>query len=338
MSFNTEAFLKELGIEYTDRGGSDLWALCWQHEGDSDASLSIRREDCVGHCFGCGYTFNALSLAEEFLDFQNRFELLKFMALFSEENISEDMSYAQLCDDVFNRRNSEETSVVEITRPCVLRVPDNHTYVYGERGLRRDEIDKWGIGILEGDTEDYKWVDGWVYVPIYQKGVLVSYFLRSITNGKKLYKKGDRSKIIFGIDDTDPSRTIYLCEGIFDCIYLRRAGVDAVAILSNKILDAQYQILRNYEKIVLVPDNDSNLRGYELLYTARSLMHVADVEVAFLPRHVKDAAMCNDTELKFTVNNKQHLYDVLKSPKYLQFLNIKKSIKRRFTRVKTLVS
>jgi DNA primase len=149
----------------------------------------------------------------------------------------------------------------------------------------------WGMGIV---TEHLN--SGWIIIPIYQYKVLKTYFMRSTFSKDKRYGSYPRDNVFFGLDKSyDTTRKIYITEGIFDAIFFMRTGNQCIAALSNRLSKYHLEILKYYEEIVIVPDND--IPGRELVSTAFPLIHNCKVNVCTLPLKHKDVAECSLEEL-----------------------------------------
>lgn len=188
-----------------------------------------------------------------------------------------------------------ETENKEIIIPG-HRLLETHPYL-SERGITPKEIVEWKMGsINDAFSIEFKRYFGWIFIPIYQNGILRNYFMRSTFGNGKEYGPYGRNDLLFGIDKySDTKKKIYVTEGIFDSIFFMRTRNQCVAALSNKLLPDQIKILKAYKEVVIVPDND--LMGEKLIQSAHQLIHATKVSICFLPKHRKDSADCTIEEL-----------------------------------------
>jgi len=196
--------------------------------------------------------------------------------------------------------NSRSVSLIESENKEIVipghRLLETHPYL-SERGITPKEIVEWKMGsINDAFNIEFKRYFGWILIPIYQKGILRNYFMRSTFGSGKEYGSYGRNDLLFGIDKfSDTTKKIYITEGIFDSIFFMRTRNQCVAALSNRLLPDQIKLLRLYKEVVIVPDND--LMGEKLIQSAHQLIHATKVSICFLPKHRKDAADCTIEEL-----------------------------------------
>jgi intein/homing endonuclease/5S rRNA maturation endonuclease (ribonuclease M5) len=183
-------------------------------------------------------------------------------------------------------------SSIEIELPPHKLIKSFNYFLEKERGLTQEEIQKWNMGIIESGRNM-----GWIIIPIYQNNILRNYFLRNSFGSGKMYGPYSRQDILFGIDQmNDFEKPLYITEGIFDSIFVQRTRNQCVAALSNNLLPEQLKILKQYKKIVVVPDNDE--QGDKLVTSVYQLIHhTKNLFVCKLPFNKKDAAMCSLEEI-----------------------------------------
>lgn len=82
--------------------------------------------------------------------------------------------------------------------------------------------------------------------------------------------------MFFNIDDAfirsweDYNGVVILVEGIFDCLSLRAIGLPAIATMGSDVSYAKREVLRNFNRVIYIPDNDSvgrrALNRYDKMY------------------------------------------------------------------------
>jgi hypothetical protein len=199
--------------------------------------------------------------------------------------------------EILAPRNKNKIMTRLIVEMPGYKLLKSHPYLV-QRGFTSEEIIQWNIGEVEyvQSKKDFAGYGGWILIPIYQDGVLRNYFMRSPFSNRKVYGKYSIKNVLFGYDTVkDFSKPIYVVEGIFDMIMLRRTGVQVVASLTNRLYDEQCRLLIQYPKIVIVPDNDDP--GFRLVFDALSLIRKASVAVCKVPKNKKDTGDCTEEEL-----------------------------------------
>lgn len=311
---NVEDILKDLGITYQE-SGKGLKILCFFHE-EKIPSLSIDKSSGIWHCFSCGKAGNIFTLIK-YLSGIEGIEALRYLKDYVKINNTTEDIYLKL----------KEKIIGKIPIRKIVKVPKNrkissHPYLI-QRGIYQQEIEEWDMReVLE---PPYK---SWILIPISQNGILRNYFLRDTIKNRKRYSNLPRKDILFGIDKAfDFNKPIYIVEGIFDLIFLRRVGVQVVASLSNRLYTEQIELLKNYKEVILVPDND--LPGLYLVNDARTLLYNTKLGVCLLPQNRKDTAECNNRELLNLINSKISFLDFICSKRYMQW-KLEKSNQQTF--------
>jgi len=324
--------LEHIGIEYKETG-SDYRVKCWHHD-EKIPSMSIHKDGGYFYCFSCQRSGNLFSLLKYHLDLEG-VEALKFLSTYesgTEDSVTaEQEKFAELKNRFRSRVEGRQTLRVVVDLPEHEPAVNNY-YLENIRGFTPQEIRDWGMGVVQ--EEPYK---GWILIPIYANGILRSYFLRSTMKNRKRYGKFPRKDVLFGIDTAcDRESPIYLVEGIFDMIYLRRAGVQAVAALSNRLYREQVEVLKEFRHVVVVPDNDTNNAGLNLVRdTFNYLFNSCDIGVCLIPNGKKDTAECTIEELKQTVYGEINIIDFIVTERYIKW-NIETSTRQTSNKLGTI--
>ena len=307
--------LDDLGLTYRTIGNNYL-VNCWHHP-ENKPSMSIKKDTGVFHCFSCGSSGNLYTILKDHLNITG-IDALQYLAQYSDVRMNDaEGRIRQFKEDVLNPRNKDKVlkrRIVEMPRYKPIRL---HSYLI-KRGFVASEISQWKMGEVDfvQTNEQFLGYGGWIIIPIYQNGKLRNYFLRSPFSNKKLYGKYSVKDVIFGYDTAkDFSKPVYIVEGIFDMIKLRRTGVQVVASLTNKIYEEKFKLLKQYSKIIIVPDNDEP--GFRLAFDALTFLNNnIPVSVCKIPGNKKDTGDCTQEELEQTIS---HEYDIVEYIMEMQY-------------------
>ena len=293
--------LIDLGINFKEVGQNYI-VNCWHHP-EKVPSMNIDKESGVFHCFSCKSSGNMFTILKQHLDISG-VEALQYLGKFHDaRQDSAEERIRSFEKDVLkprSRRKELSRHVVKMPKCTPIRF---HKYL-AKRGFTVSEISEWDMSQVDANQpiEDFRGYEGWILIPIYQNGVLRNYFLRSPFSNRKRYGTYAIKDVLFGYDTArDFSKPIYVVEGIFDMIMLRRAGVQVVASLTNRLYEKQYDLLKQYSKIVIVPDNDEP--GFLLAFEALPFVGSnIPVGVCTVPNGKKDTGECSREELNYMVN------------------------------------
>jgi len=292
LGFKIVDILNDLGIEYKQAGPDNYRIKCLNpHHHETHPSMSIHKDTGVIYCFGCKFKGNIFTLLNK-SGFE-RGSIKNYLKKFLVGGDTVEERY-QFLEEFINLRgiNTSIDSSINVELPPNKLITSFNYYLEKERGLTQEEIQKWSMGVIESGRNM-----GWILIPIYQNNILRNYFLRNSFGSGKMYGPYPRQDILFGIDKmNDFEKPLYITEGIFDSIFIQRTRNQCVAALSNNLLPEQLKILKQYKKIVVVPDNDE--QGDNLVTAAYQLIHhTKNIFVCKLPFNKKDAAMCSLEEI-----------------------------------------
>lgn len=161
------------------------------------------------------------------------------------------------------------------------------------RGVTDDEVRRYQVRAVPLDPALYA---GRVIVPVAVEGRLVDFVARLYAPANDLVPKAlsgrredgaEKERALFGYDDLDldADATIYVVEGVWGCLAMRRLGYrNVVAACGSAWSQERTDLLRGLDgvdRFVLVPDGDR--AGRELEHRAAGLRFGADYLVADLP-------------------------------------------------------
>ena len=308
--------LNDLGLNYTSVG-KDHVVNCWHHE-EKKPSMHIDQESGVFHCFSCKRSGNIFTIINQHLDITG-IEALQYLGKFySNKEDSAEKRIRLFKEGTIDPRNKNKVlhrHFIELPKYTHLRF---HPYLV-KRGLTVAEIQQWKMGVLDYNQpiEKFQGYGGWILIPIYQNNKLRNYFMRSPYSSRKLYGSYSIKNILFGYDQADDfSKPVYVVEGIFDMIMLRRTGVQVVASLTNRLYEEQCRLLKQYSKIVIVPDNDAP--GLKLVIDALPFVNKnIPVGVCTVPYGKKDTGDCNTDELYRVIASEIDIVDYVTEMYYV---------------------
>jgi DNA primase len=283
--------LDDLGIEYRGGGVNNYKISCINpaHD-DARPSMYIHKESGILHCFSCGTKGNIFTLlASKGI---TGIDVLLYFRKFDIDAATEEAVQAMLELSVKKRSKeyAEEKIKYENIELPPHRMIETNVYLEG-RGITPKEIKEWKMAVVTTGKHM-----GWILIPIYQFEILRNYFMRSTFGKGKLYGEAPRKDLLAGLDFTCMNDPVCITEGIFDTIAVKRAGMQSVACLSNRLLTPQIALLKQYKDIIIVPDNDK--QGLFLVESASVLEAVSKISVASLPANKKDAADCSPAEIQ----------------------------------------
>lgn len=154
-------------------------------------------------------------------------------------------------------------------------------------------------------------------VPIYENGILISFEGRRLddtTTPKVLYPKNCTVNTLFDIDNLNKNNTLYACEGLMDLCLLKQCGLtyNCTSIFGASLTKRQIELLKEFKKIVYIPDNDkagdgtinilkeSNLSNCYILKLPKLINNVSIKDLGDLPKaHVDVNNLINKKWLNY---------------------------------------
>ena len=127
---------------------------------------------------------------------------------------------------------------------------------FGEQTILNNRL----LGLSSiGDMKLLDGIDDGIVIPLFEDNKLVNCSIRTICNNQKLkYKLLLPDISIWGLEEIDDNQEIWITEGIFDMIAMKKMGKPSISSSSDNWSDVQlYKILsKNPTNIVIVSDND----------------------------------------------------------------------------------
>lgn len=149
-----------------------------------------------------------------------------------EENTSVQVKFEKLVDIFFNSGKS------------------NRQYWY-EKGLSDQTVDRFRLGFY----------DDWYLIPIYDSGKFVNFQCRRDVPEKKVkfwYKDKDFNPVLFNSGILKYVDTVYITEGMVDCLMLNQQGFPSVCSTNGNMSwrPSWISMFNNIKSIYYFPDND----------------------------------------------------------------------------------
>ena len=161
---------------------------------------------------------------------------------------------------------------------------DHHHPYLDERGLSRETVEKFEVGLFSGKGS----MHDRIVIPIHNpKGELVAYAGRSIDGSEPRYNFPSgfhKSMELFNVHRVRGGLSVVLVEGFFDCMKVTEAGFPCVALMGSAMNIAQENLLaENFAEIIVMLDGDEAGREAAVGITERLQRRVYQVHVVELP-------------------------------------------------------
>lgn len=276
-----------------------FWHTCPYHN-ERTPSWNINLETGLWYCFGCHEGGNIVKLIQKIKNVSkdDAKNIANIKGRYSVYNPNQYLLTDVEKSNLLVRPRKTDFSGIKL--PADFQLINTHPYLL-KRGLLPEEIlaDGWGI------SSEYK---NRVILPVSSQGKLYNFLARDITgkSNRKIKNAigGKPGLTVIGIDNIQSRDVIYVVEGYFDLITLRRLEYPIVALGWNKITEEQAKILNEFREINIIPDNDSG--GQFLLKEAQKLMGKSTVNYIELPAGKKDPGECTKREILYSVKQKSY--------------------------------
>jgi hypothetical protein len=277
--FQAETFLRdELGGQNITQHNDELIHSCLlpfglHKNGDRNPSASLNIEKLLYSCFVCGGG-TLLWATQEILGLDDR-----AAKRLIEHNLQTDNQSAQQFLAELETRWSGKTviakSMPEYSMKLLLKWKQPTEYLE-VRGISREVQDKMNTGINLNNMDEYnkegdKVVQPRLVVPHIFKGKLRGWSMRKLDDEVQVgpkYKhtsKFPKDTTFYNWDNVmDKYTEVILVESPLSVLKLQTAGIEnCIASFGAQITDNQVSMLRNFEKVIMIPDGDRT--GYQIL-------------------------------------------------------------------------
>lgn len=315
------AFLQELGIRNIKEDGQEVKFSCpfsGHKNGDANPSASMQLETTLTHCFGCGWSGNAIT----FLSNMEGVPPLKATQWIRERfgNGFLEPGEIGLLGEVNNIINSANNS---------LREPYKGNKIIPESEADKRRMD-WSDATLKGDPRleyllsrkfnlptlsefDIGWdsISERLTIPIRDHvGNLVGFKGRGLPGNEPRYlvlggseygfDPYETAEVVFGLDRVAPARELILCEGELNAIAMHQKGfINTVGISGKHLSWSQSLLLRAHcDKVTLIFDEkeDATRACYKLDQY---------IPVKIVPDHEQDPADLERSEILNLLENSE---------------------------------
>jgi DNA primase len=276
----SQEILRRLGIPFKPEKSKQM-VSCWEHGPERTPSLSIDLEKGVFHCFGCGasgtlknkyyQTFGRSILRDLGLS-KNQIDLLQ-QTYFEQSSDFSKIPHADICIE----GKGYPISITEAGKKWLK------FRGFSENDFKNVRANYYQFGICKKNSDksnkkEWTYVINRVVIPIYEKGMILSYELRDIMGTtfyekqlkkrglllsdhpykKLLYPKNSSQNTLFELDKLKKDEPLYIVEGLMDLISLRthNSFKNSTCLFHCIPSERQYYLLNDFKKIVYIINND----------------------------------------------------------------------------------
>jgi len=223
--------------------------------GDGKGNLEINYIRHVYKCWACGETHGTQGpLGKLFDGYATKAQKKVYNLIKPEELKQEDKKKVRL-------RLPEGFTTFKDSNPRFIPHIEAYKYLQS-RGITDDIIDRYKIGYTA--TGDYAYR---IVVPSYNTENTLNYFVARAWIPKKMKYKNPpvpKDEIIFGENNIDWKKDVYLCEGVFDSFFL----TNPIVMLGKKMSKLLFETLYNKAEanIIICTDGDAWTDGLKLYH------------------------------------------------------------------------
>ena len=148
---------------------------------------------------------------------------------------------------------------------------DAYQYLTEERGISRETLARFHIGLVPDDDPDFGEYAGWISIPyLTPTGFVDIRFRNPEPGGKPKYKSqpGAQGRIYNPTSILQARDTLVISEGEFDTIILSQAGLHAIGIPGASAWRKPFELaVHGFENIIICEDGDDSGAGAGLTAT-----------------------------------------------------------------------
>jgi DNA primase len=275
-SLNVEKFLEEtMGISEYWESGAEISHRCnlpfgMHGHGDRNPSASFNREYLLENCWVCGggdifwWVSNVKGISIE--------EAIQTVGL---SLVPTEMTYSDFISELESYWQEAEDVVISMPHYSVdiLKQWKKYSTYLDGRGVSREVQQLYSTGVDLKNRDLFKfgrreeWVDqARVVIPLFDRGILRGWLKRKIepTQIGPKYKNSPglpRQYVLFGADQVEDKSELIVVESSLSVLRLRSLGYEnVVATLGAKVTNEQQHLIRQYDKILVWMDPDSEGR------------------------------------------------------------------------------
>ena len=224
--------------------------------GDGKGNLEINYGKHVYKCWSCGETHGTHGpLGKLFDQYATKSQKKVYNLIKPEELKQEDIKRPKL-------RLPEGYTTFQDSNPRFIPHMEAYRYLQS-RGITDEMIERFKIGYTVSGDFAYR-----IIVPSYNAENTLNYFVaRSFVPKKMKYKNPSvpKDEIIFGENNIDWEKDIYVCEGVFDSFFLD----NPIVMLGKKMCELMFTTIYNKANgnIIICLDEDAWTDALKLYHT-----------------------------------------------------------------------
>jgi len=220
-------------------------------KGDNKGNLEINLNKFIFHCWGCGVSG---PLGRLFDDYGTKAQKKVYNLIKPEELKQEEKKKVKL-------RLPEGFTTFKDSNPRFIPHIEAMRYLTS-RGITDEIIKKFKIGYTVNGDFSYR-----IIVPSYNSENVLNYYVaRAWVPNKMKYKNPTvpKDEIIFGENNINWKKDVYLCEGVFDSFFLPNPIVMLGKKMSKLLFETLY--MKAEGNIIICTDGDAFIDGVKLYH------------------------------------------------------------------------
>ena len=190
-------------------------------------------------------------------------------------------------------REELERTIAFIQEGIKQKNIDNVMQVVSKRGISKEIADKYSMFVANLGKEAR------LFIPIFENGKPKAYISRAIDPTNPVRYKNSKGEIIpfnreYITKENDEHESIYICEGIFDCLSIEEADKKAIALNStsqvNKFIEYMQKHIKtasSYNYILCFDNDEAGEKATNEMKTALEEMKIS-YKVLQIPKEYKD--------------------------------------------------
>jgi len=292
IELDPETVVRDLGIEYTDKGSYIQFRCINPEHEDKNPSMTMLKANGYCRCWTCGASYSLMSFIyavtgkspydylgiKDKSSFRFNNALSKALTKKPQREVARRLQVKGMLRDPL--KNPEVASFVQNTlysTPLTVKTFEI-TYVFQAE-----------IGFLSQDNLTF--MRHRICIPLKEKGKVVNMECRDYTGNQKpkvLYPKGGKSDILFNYDNLDRTKPLIVVEGIKSALRLwTHVTKNVTATLGASIGKRQKELLKEFDHLVVFADSDE--AGRNMVKQLEEALP-KEFDVAFMQREGWDPA------------------------------------------------
>jgi DNA primase len=224
---------------------------------DKTASMTISLSKGLYHCFSCQEGGSIEKLFKQYTGL----DLYKTLGI-SRDEFSNFASKSPAAVEDFEDALSHIHIAYDVSRITSYKNSTAAVAYLRKRGIPFLVADQMAMKYTEGVKINGLWMQKRLLVPVYDHGKLVSIEARDVTGSspkKCLYPPKSSVSTLYDIDNLDYTQPLYVVEGLMDLAILRKYPqfANSTSIFGASLSHRQLFLLRKFDKIIYIPDNDA---------------------------------------------------------------------------------